>query len=76
MSYPRGIIVITTKGNEMAKYRSTVELTYVHVLDIDVPDDTDIDDVFRKAQDQAREEIQLKDKEWDIVFCDDVRQVG
>ncbi len=60
----------------MAKYRSTVELTYVHVLDIEVPDDADLDDVFRKAQEQARKEIQLKDKEWDVVFCDDVRQVG
>ena len=60
----------------MAKYRSTVELTYVHVLDIEVPDGTDLDDVFRKAQEQAMEDIQLKDKEWDVVFCDDVRQVG
>ena len=67
---------IQQEVNEMAKYRSTVELTYVHVLDIEVPDDADLDDVFRKAQDQAREDIQLKDKEWDVVFCDDVRQVG
>ena len=60
----------------MAKYRATVEMTYMYVFDMET-EAVDADDIWREAEEKAIETIKLENNEkWDVVSCNDFRQVG